>query len=132
MQAEKKSEYRHGEAFCLMWYACQCGHRERIWNSRDGVTPFGLACPSCGGTSLQHVDWRADERKPDHVLARGQRYFYDGTTHEAEKFIERRIEKFAEAGHPIPPDIIKKLRYDAKAGVGEWLPGWPAVGRKDA
>jgi len=40
--------HRHVEAFCLMHYACDCGHHEVIWNSRDGVTPFTAPCPSCG------------------------------------------------------------------------------------
>jgi len=34
-----KPQHRHAEAFKLMIYACSCGHRETIWNSRDGVTP---------------------------------------------------------------------------------------------
>ena len=82
MQQQKKSEYLHGEAFMLMWYACKCGHRERIHTSRDGVTPFCLDCPSCGGP-LQHVDWKLDERRPDYSPFKGQRYFADGTTEEA-------------------------------------------------
>lgn len=69
--------YQHAEAFCLMWYGCQCGHRERIWNSRDGVTPFTLRCPSCGELTLSHVDWGLDERRPDHIPAYGQRIFVE-------------------------------------------------------
>lgn len=63
-------KYEHAEAFCLMWYGCKCGHRERIWNSRDGVTPFGMGCPSCGG-SMSHVDWQKDILAPQHQLNRG-------------------------------------------------------------
>jgi hypothetical protein len=63
--------YQHKEAFALMWYACACGHRERFWNSRDGVTPFGgIECPSCGekGMSmtggLSHIRFDLDEHAP--------------------------------------------------------------------
>lgn len=53
-------EYRHAEAFCLMTYLCKgCGHREVIWNSRDGVTPFAATCPSCGGATLASVTAKA-------------------------------------------------------------------------
>ena len=37
-------KHNHAEAFKLMIYACEnpdCLHQEKIWNSRDGVTPFG-------------------------------------------------------------------------------------------
>lgn len=121
----------HGEAYCLMWYACKCGHRERIWNSRDGVTPFAMSCPSCGGTQLTHVDWGADERKPDHKLNRGQRYFADGTTEDALASIERRLKLFAERGLPAPDEIADKMREDARAGTGEFQRGWPKVKRAE-
>ena len=57
--------YNHKEAFCLMTYRCKdCGFEERIWNSRDGVTPFGLACPSCKGHDHVHADWQNDRCNP--------------------------------------------------------------------
>lgn len=129
MSEAAKSAYLHGEAFCLMWYGCECGHRERIWNSRDGVTPFGLLCPSCGGTSLRHIEWRRDERAPNHKPAVGQRYFADGTPAEAETIIKRRIENFAKAGHSVPPDVQESLLSDARHTTGEWMKGWPSIQR---
>ena len=57
--------YNHKEAFCLMTYRCNdCGFEERIWNSRDGVTPFGLACPQCKGHNHLHADWQNDQCNP--------------------------------------------------------------------
>jgi hypothetical protein len=82
----------HVEAFCLMWYACrQCPHRERIWNSRDGVTPFGMSCPSCGGTELLHADWHRDQYAPDHKPADGQRVWIDMTRERASAIADARI-----------------------------------------
>lgn len=72
---ELLAPFKHREAFCLMSYACVCGHQERIWNSRDGVTPFGTVCPSCGQHTLRHENFNADKCKPDHKLHRGQRYW---------------------------------------------------------
>jgi hypothetical protein len=122
--------YKHAEAFCLMWYACECGHRERIWNSRDGVTPFGLACPSCGKPSLRHVEWRSDERRPEHKPPPGQRFFCDGSADDAVRAIERRIAIFTERGQPIPSEVVEQLMRDAREQTGEWLPGWPVVRRQ--
>lgn len=123
------SKHKHCEAFCLMQYACECGHRETIWNSRDGVTPFGIACPSCGQPSLRHVEWHLDEFAPDHRLNDGQRFFRDGTPDEAVAIIERRLARFAAAGVDCPPDIARRLKDDARATTGEWQVGWPMVDR---
>lgn len=121
--------YKHKEAFALMWYACQCGHRERIWNSRDGVTPYGgVPCPSCGG-GMTHVQFHLDEPAPGHELRDGQLFFADGTPEEAVAIIERRIIKFAAHGSPIPFEIGAQLLDDAKNQTGEWLPGWPTTHR---
>jgi hypothetical protein len=81
--------YQHKEAFCLMTYACKCGHRERIWNSRDGVTPFAAQCPSCDDGIMQHVDWALDRRAVEHKLRPGQKFWRDGTPDEAEAIMRR-------------------------------------------
>ncbi|MEX2444465.1 MAG: hypothetical protein WD492_12730 [Alkalispirochaeta sp.] len=71
--------YNHGEAYCLMWYASNDGKtRERIWNSRDGVTPFTITAAD-SQTPLRHVDWNLDECVPDYVPPIGSRVFVDLT-----------------------------------------------------
>lgn len=119
---------QHKEAFCLMWYACKCGHRERIWNSRDGVTPFGCDCPSCKGGIMDHVEWHRDEPAPNHKLSRGQRFWRDGTPDEAEAIMRRRIEK-SKGGRWEPDEVtaarlIKSARDDSE---GEFQKGWPML-----
>lgn len=128
--------YLHKEAFALMWYGCPCGHRERIWNSRDGVTPFGgIRCSSCGsaanqGVGLTHIWFQADQCAPDHKLIDGQLFFRDGTTFDAISIIKRRIRLFADRGQPIPENIAGILLEDARNQPrGEWSPGWPTVDR---
>jgi len=85
-----------------MWYACECGHRERIWNSRDGVTPFVVPCPSCGASTLRHVDWKADDARASHTPHEGQRVFVDMTQQQAETIVGR---AFARLG--LGPDHPK-------------------------
>ena len=83
----------HVEAFHLMWYACPCGHRERYWNSRDGVTPFGTLCPSCGEPDMQHVDWGRDVYAPDHKPTVGQRVWTTMTRERAESIARLRLQQ---------------------------------------
>lgn len=118
----------HKEAFCLMWYGCKCGHRERIWNSRDGVTPFGTTCPSCRGI-MDHVDWRADTLAPDHKLTIGQRFWRDGTPDEAEAIMRRRIEKAKGTRWEVPTEEIDALVASVcgKQDEGEFRKGWPTL-----
>lgn len=121
-----ESKYRHGEAFALMWYACECGHRERIWNSRDGVTPFGCTCPSCGKI-MRHPDFKLDEHAPDHQLRRGQSFWRDGTADEAEAIMRRRIASMAKS-YPCSPEKEAELVRNAREGSeGEFQKGWPMM-----
>lgn len=56
-----KPKYDHAEAFCLMLYQCNdCRKLEFLYNTRDGVTPFGIICKHCGGFDALHVAWGAD------------------------------------------------------------------------
>ncbi|MBB5443255.1 MULTISPECIES: hypothetical protein [unclassified Paraburkholderia] len=79
----------HADGYALMWYACACGHRERIWNSRDDVVPYMVPCPSCGRTSLAHVEFERDEVSKRYQPHEGQRVFVDMARDQAEQIIER-------------------------------------------
>lgn len=108
-----RAGHSHPEAFNLMWYACRsCQHRERFWNSRDGVTPFGTSCPSCGGADLLHVDWNLDRFAPDHKPHRGQRVWVDMTRERAEMYARRRIAAAAERGYDISQDHLPQMVAD--------------------
>lgn len=107
-------QYRHQEAFCLMWYACEsCGARVRIWNSRDGVTPFAMPCASCGADGLRggmrHVDWHLDEQAPDHQPAIGQLVWEAMSIETARTIAERRVLLAAEAGRVIDGADLERL-----------------------
>ncbi len=122
----EKTKYNHAEAFCLMWYACGCGHRERIWNSRDGVTPFGLTCPSCGKI-MDHVDWWQDQCEPKHKLVKGQRFWRDGTPEDASKIIQARAGAYRKLGNPIPAHVEARMLKSAIEQIDQWQPGWPML-----
>lgn len=92
----------HNEAFCLMWYACTCGHRERIWNSRDGMTAFRMSCPSCKEASLDHVNWNLDQYAPTHVPADGQRVWISLTRERALEIAKRTVARVTQGGE-LPP-----------------------------
>lgn len=130
MRSAKERGHRHGEAFMLMTYVCRnCVHREVIWNSRDGVTPFGMSCPSCGQPDLLHSNWSGDVYAPDHKLHRGQRFWRDGTPDEAEAIMRRRIERMKES-YPLEPGEAEKLIEAARSGTGdghEFQKGWPMI-----
>ena len=80
---------KHAEAFALMRYESRDGRVvEYLWNSRDGVTPFGLNAKD-GKTVLHHVDWRGDQFRPNHIPQPGDRIFVDFTLEHAKAAAER-------------------------------------------
>lgn len=125
--------YNHKEAFTLMWYACdKCMHRERIWNSRDGVTPYGCSCPSCGEPTLMHVHWNLDTLRPRHKLRPMQKFWRDGTLDEAEAVMRRRIDGYNKQHPGLTPDRVAELIRHARAGDedSEFRKGWPVLDSK--
>ena len=127
--------YHYQEAFALMWYACECGHRERAWNSRDGVTPMTMGCPSCGGSS-EHSDWNLDTRAPNHTPHQGQLVWGNGTPDEAIAIVMGRFRQL-----PPKPKAAKVMLENARqTALGnittgkpgfwhEFQPGWPHAHR---
>lgn len=79
----KNGGYLHKEAYCLMKYASRDGSEvEWIWNSRDGVTPFGIHSRS--GAEMSHVQWQFDIRIPNYQPLPGERIFVDMTDGQAD------------------------------------------------
>ncbi len=121
------AEHQFKEKFALMWYACKCGHRERIWNSRNGVTPFCTTCPSCGQADLQHDDWHLDQEAPNHVLFNGQRYWADYTKKRAKQSVDFIKAMYEERNMALPAHILAKFRSDAEKLEGDYAPGRPCL-----
>lgn len=131
----------HKEAFALMLYRCEtCQFEERIWNSRDGTTPFIVDCRRCGEDSM-HADWHQDLCVPDYDPFPGDRYFRDGTEAEARAIVRRRLERARGTPYEVPEDgwreiidrclareeITPPWGGKEKVAVGEFQPGWPQL-----
>lgn len=119
---------QYKEAFCLMWYTCQtCGHLERIWNSRDGVTPFATVCPSCGD-EMRHVYWSSDKPVLEHKLHYGQKFWRDGTPDEAVAIMRSRIAQQRNAGRVLSHDEEEQIVASVRSGnSSEFREGWPML-----
>lgn len=124
--------HQHAEAFSLMWYACKsCGSRVRVWNSRDGVTPFSMSCVSCdagfnGG--MVHVHWNLDEYAPGHKPRPYQFFWRDGTPDEAAAIMTARIQQMKDT-YPCSPEKAAELIERARNNTlgGEFQKGWPML-----
>ena len=78
--------FKHNEAFCLMTYRDEVtGKKERIWNSRDGVTPFYVG-------KAHHVEFDKDTFAPEHIPQIGDRVFVTETKASARRGAERNVE----------------------------------------
>ena len=98
---EEMTQYNHSEAFCLMSYRCrQCGLVERIWNSRDGVTPFMCCCRSCDG-DMTHIDWHLDQCLPTYTPPKGSRKWVDETPEMLMAAAQAQVDKYWD--HPDMP-----------------------------
>lgn len=125
-QDQTKPHHDHGEAFMMLVYRCQAQHARQIWNSRDGVTPFGTQClqPGCQHIAY-HADWKQDRYEPAHQLLPGEWFFRDGTPDEARAIVQRRLQNAKgtpyERDESTWPDLINDITR------GEFLPGWPML-----
>lgn len=87
------SDYTYKEAFMLMTYQCQeCSVEERIWNSRDGITPFSVGCRECTGL-MNHLRWHDDRYAPQFVPLPGSRIFVNLTMERSYASARRRVEQ---------------------------------------
>ena len=67
------------DAYLLMVYACNCGHKEVIWNSRDGDVPFSVPCSKTECNSVMSRTNDLNIRRKNPKLPHGSKYFVDMT-----------------------------------------------------
>ena len=125
-------QHDHREAYRLMLYRCKAGHLVLIWNSRDGVTPFGLLCrePGCQESST-HIHWELDSYEPMRQLKPGEWYWRDGTEEEARAIVRRRLELSRGTEWERPEHQWETLiaEITKPEPPGEFAPGWPQLDR---
>jgi len=123
MQEPEKELFKHPEAFCLMNYECkQCNKTITIWNSRNGVTPFGIDCRWCEGGIMQHVHFGCDKYSPFHLPNIGDLVFADQTEEGYREVIRKRADHFwnqdaygCQQKYKSVEDMAEQL-YDFKEG----------------
>lgn len=94
-----KENYKHKEAFCIMLYKCEdCNHSERLWNSRDGVTPFMILCSKCNKGLMKHICWSFDKRIKSYSPKVGERIFIDMTFEKYQEYKKGYIDENWETG----------------------------------
>lgn len=86
--------YQHPEAYSLMHYTNKNRTvTERLWNARDGVTPFIIGSVD-GKHELTHQDWASDRRDIVFVPPVGSRVFLDLTLDAARVYRRQYVEKY--------------------------------------
>lgn len=75
-----------------MLYRDTNGNEEWIWNSRDGVTPYGIT--SRQGFNATHCEWSRDRCVPDHKPNPGDRIFVDLTIERAREHRREFVDKW--------------------------------------
>lgn len=109
--------YKHREAFCLMQYRDEVtGAIEILWNSRDGVTPFGIR--SRAGNKSYHVNWKQDRCEPHFIPTPGMRLFVDASPKHAHlrEAARDQVEKYWDGG-----EYPMSARWETKEEAIEFL-----------
>ena len=99
----------HGEAFCHMRYANADRSLTRsVWNSRDGVTPFGFTDPETS-EAMTHVDWGGDRYDPRYAPRVGDFVWVDLHPEKAMQKAYERVEFFWDhADYPLRENGMTK------------------------
>jgi hypothetical protein len=91
--AAKAAGHQHAEAFALMLYQGRESKRVvDVWNSRDGVTPFGM---DIDGEEYTHIAFGFDRYAPAHKLRPGDYFWRDTTEDEARRIAARRVDHYS-------------------------------------
>jgi hypothetical protein len=126
-QYMEKTKYNHTEAFCHMTYNGVRGQNAitlRIWNSRDGVTPFMTHCSEYD-IELSHVMWQMDQRDPNYRPKKGDLIWRDITKEEVAEaaglLFDGIVYKLAELEPRSDEDIVKEFGYNARKHYEELM-----------
>ena len=113
-----------------MQYKCEgCKTTELLWNSRDGVAPFVIKCPTCGSEST-HIDFGSDLFSKDYIPLNDSRVFVDLTLEKYRKNKRKYINKYWNNGiYPISKrwntreDALDALTKDYHNGMPDIMTG---------
>lgn len=109
--------YQHGEAFCHMRYGTEDGRTwMTVWNSRDGVTPFGMKHPRTGDDITHLPPWSADVFDPFHVPDVGAYVWIDLNPERAMQLAMRNVEHWWDN-----EDYPARERFESKLEMAKVL-----------
>lgn len=118
--------YKHAEAFCHMTYESYDGtESERIWNSRDGVTPFIVTLKT--GKEARHVNWHDDIRTVDWKPQPEDRIFVDLTKEKALEIAEQRIQHLKDGDNLLTDEDLPSKEELATIYMNEYGSGTPIL-----
>lgn len=120
--------HKHKEAFGLMQYQDEVTKDiEILWNSRDGVTPFGIK--SRLGNPSYHINFRQDQCRPDFVPEPGMRIFVDASPKHAhiQQSAKDYVDKYWTQGMSEALSVTTKDKA-VEFFIAEWTkPGSPTI-----
>lgn len=102
--------HEHAEAFRHMRYGSKDGHvTVEVWNSRDGVTPFGFTDPDTGAELTHLPPWQLDWYDPTYVPEVGEWVWVDLHPELAMQKAMQQVERWWN-----DPQFPLSERYDSK------------------
>ena len=114
-------EHATGDSYLLMQYRSDDGRiMEKIWNSREGVTPFMVH--SRDKVEMRHVDWHLDTYCPLHIPKVGDRIFVDALPELMRPLAFERVEQEWDNttfGYPLR-DAFESKEAAVESFVEDW------------
>jgi len=134
-QVVPEKKHNHKEAFCHMSYATSNDNPDkniyvRIWNSRDGVTPFCFQSKEFA-VELQHVQWRSDQYDPNYKPKPGDLIWRDATQEDKELWFEQKKEMLRGINDPkmieMAAHVLKTYEDNPQIFFAEIRDGEPVL-----
>lgn len=107
----------HSEAFQLMLYRSGDGHEIWIWNSRDGVTPFGTT------VNMGEYSHAMNRYEPSYYGSLPAAAAYVWMSHSSESWTAMKTASYERFSHPHAPlrlDFLERF-----PNVADWLAACP-------
>lgn len=119
-------KYKHKVAYSLLTYCCSdCGKKDMIWNSRDGLAPTLVACSRCKKHS-KISKFSSTKHRPYYKPITGMRIIADQTEEEFRKNVAEMVDVFW--NDPSYTGI--KTKYGTKQNMismVDFTPGQPSL-----
>ena len=121
----RSRDFSNAEAFALMTYGVPDGPPEGIWNSRNGVTPYGCASRD-GKSTVYHLNFHRDRCVPTYKPPVGSRIFVDDKPEDVLRSVMEQVERnWDNATYPMKEGYETKGEAVESIALGCYTPGIP-------